>query len=331
MNIASKAFAALALCTLTACGGGGDGGSSASDPGRNLAALDSTNVDAVASAALTASLEGGDLGSLALPASQSAITSSPTTRMLAKVGELQSAQTSALLAHDTAGTVQAMVGPATADCDAGGTLTVQGDIANQQSLSSGDTLTITLTDCNDGSAVTNGTLELTVTSFSGDFASGMYVLGVTLRLIGFEVVEGGETVTAQGDISLDLDTRSPPVRSATIASSSLTLGKQGETVGLSDFSVTRTFDETTLAYSVDAAGTITSSAFDGAVSFETTQTFDGTGAAPPTAGELLVMGAAGATLRVTVLSGGTSLRLELDADGDGVVDESRDESWDSLT
>jgi hypothetical protein len=324
----SSAYGAM-LLILAGCGGGG-GGETAAAP-TELVDLTSANAKTVAGAAVVSSMEGGDLGAYAMSAGPTAgVTATKSTQIYSKVGEIQSEQIDSLVKQSQAGYMQAAVGPVTSQCEVGGSVTISGDVSGEQTLSSGDNITIEFADCDDGVSVVDGTFSMTITSFSGDLASGMFSLGVSLELTAFAVTEGEETVTANGDVTMALDALSSPVVSMTVSSSSLAVSEGGASHELTDYSSTRTVDTVTGEYSIEASGTVTSSAFDGAASFDVIEPFTGTGAAYPGSGELLIEGAGGATLRVIALDT-TFVRIELDSDGDGTADEIIDSTWDELT
>jgi len=84
------------------------------------------------------------------------------------------------------------------------------------------------------------------------------------------------------------------------------------------------------AWSIAVEGTLTSSAFAGSATFETVKPFLSVDGSFPSMGELVIHGANGATIRVVALDG-TFVRLEIDDDGDGVVDARVDATWAELT
>lgn len=316
---------------LGGCGGGGGGGAPV-PPAADLVEITSANAKTVAGAAVLSSLEGGSFGAFALAGtmpSAPAAKSTKTSQLYAKIGAIQGAQTESLVKQSEAGYMQAAVGPLTSACSGGGSVTVSGDLASEQTLTAGDSVTIEFVDCDDGLAVVDGRLSMTITTFEGAMDSGMFSLGVSLELTAFTVVEDGETVAADGDVTMTISAASPML-TLTMTSSSLAVSGGDGTHELSGYSLTQSIDSASGEYSVDASGTVESSAFEGAATFDVTEPFIGSGAAHPGSGELLVSGAGGATLRLIVLDT-TFVRLELDTDGNGTVDETVDATWDELT
>lgn len=78
-------------------------------------------------------------------------------------------------------------------------------------------------------------------------------------------------------------------------------------------------------------GTLSSSALGGnSVALVTLQAFARNGSdAYPASGQATATGASGAKVLITVIDGAT-LRIELDADGDGLYEEGTTRSWSEL-
>jgi hypothetical protein len=319
----------LACAALSGCGGGGGGSDSPAGP--DLVEITSSNAATIAGAVLLSSFEGGDLGSFAgLTPAPTAVTSTKTSRLYAKVGSLEGAQMESLLKQSQQGYMQAPVGPVVTDCDVAGTITTSGNLASQMTLTAGDEVTLAFADCDDGASVVDGVLSMTISSLSGDFASGLFVVGINITLTRFQVVENAEAVMADGTISFVTDTTGSPTDITRITTDALTVTGGGASNTLTQYLMTQTVNEITGEYSLDTSGTLTSSAFSGSAAFTTELALQGAGTDYAVSGELLITGANGATIRVIVLDG-VSVRLELDLDGDGTPDEIVDATWAELT
>jgi hypothetical protein len=309
-----KGLWALGAClALAACGS--DDGDSPSSP-LQLATITSANAEPIASAVLVAAFESGEFGAQAGGASPFGTTKTAPGALF-KQGQQGYIR------------VQVPVGPETVLCDVGGSVTMTGDIANPMTLSAGDRITLDYDACDDGVSVTDGVFSFTITSFSGDLASGMFALGTRVDLTAFQVVAAGETITANGDISVTLDTRMSPLLTASLAVSSLAVGSNGTSHTLTQYGATQTINEVTGEYTFDATGTVASSTFVGAVNFDTTEVFAGTGVDYPATGEMLVTGADNGTIRIIALDN-VFVRLEVDGNGDGTLDAVIDTTWDAL-
>jgi hypothetical protein len=78
------------------------------------------------------------------------------------------------------------------------------------------------------------------------------------------------------------------------------------------------------------SGTLSATSLGGAVTLSTPTTFERYAIDPyPRAGQLQALGAAGSRVQLTTLSV-TTVRIELDANGDGVYEQTRDVAWSAL-
>jgi hypothetical protein len=316
MHGTAKGLWALGVgLTLAACGG--SDGDAPSSPPIQLAAITSANAQPIASAVLVAAFESGELSGLAIGGSSPFGTGKAAPGAFFKQNPQRHIR------------VQVPVGPETVACDVGGSFTMTGDIADPMTLSAGDRITLDYDACDDGVSVTDGVFSFTITSFSGDLASGLFALGIRVDLTAFQAVTAGETVTADGDISVVLDTRTSPMLTVALAASSFSVGSDGASHALTEFEATQTINEATTEFTFDTAGTLTSSAFNGAVNFDTTETFVGTGVDYPAIGEMLITGADNGTIRVIALDN-VFVRLEVDSNGDGTLDAVIDTTWEAL-
>jgi len=310
------------LLILAGCSsGGGDAA-----PAAPLAAITTTNASAIASSVMKASLEGGDMGSFAgfEPVS---VSSPKSTRVsYSKVAEIQNAGVDALLQHAQM-VALVPVGPEVTQCTGGGTLTLSGNLANPATLSPNDTITFDYASCVEGDTTTNGRFSMRVSSFSGDPDSGTFGFGVTTTITSFQVTVAGETATVNGSVSISINMAGSTV-TTTVTSSSISVGDGSSTHTLRDYSSIQTL--TSGSFTLDVHGSLTSSDFSGTVNFSTTALLQGMGDAYAYTGQLLITGANGATIKVIVLDS-TYVRLEVDSNGDGVVDATVDLTWDDLT
>ena len=311
------------LLFLVGCGGSGDDASPAP-----TATVTTTNAPTIASSVVKASLEGGDLGSFAAFGPMGAPPSSPKSARVyySKVAEIQNAGVDALLQH-TQTIALVPVCPEVSQCTGGGTVTLSGNIANPATFGPNDTITFDFASCVEGDTTTNGQFSMRVTSFSGDPASGTFSFAVTTTLTSFQVTVAGETATVNGSVSISISMAGSTL-TTTVTSSSISVGDGSSSHTLHDYSSVHTL--TSGSFTLDVSGSLTSSDFSGTVNFDTTALLQGMGDDYAFTGHLLITGANGATIKVIVLDS-TFLRLEVDSNGDGVVDATLDVTWDDLT
>ena len=261
-----------------------------------------------------------------VPAAAPAGSPKSTRVYYAKVAEIQNAQIGALLQHaQTLAFVP--VGPEVSPCTGGGTITLTGNIANPATLSPNDTITFAYASCVEGDTTTNGQFSMRVSSFSGDPASGVFSFAVTTTFTSLQVTVAGETATLDGSVSISISAAASTV-TTTVTSSSISVSDGVSSQTLRDYSSVHTLASG--SFTLDVSGSLTSSDFSGTVNFDTNVLLQGMGDSYAFTGQLLITGANGATIKVIVLDS-TFLRLEVDSNGDGVVDATLDVTWDDLT
>ena len=322
---------AACLAGLAACGGGGggsggDGGTSNPPPGPELATVSLDNAQVLASAAVNAAIVSGNLGSLA----SGSAGSEPQPGVQSKVQRGDPWRT--LITKLAGATFRYNVpfGPATEDCLVSGFVTLSGDIANPLAFTPGDRISATFDACDDGEGMAlSGQMDMRVESFSGSLDTGHMRLVLTLTLTDLLTDDGIDPVTANGSFRLELDTLGFPVLTDVVSGTRLRMTTATRQLVQEDFSTTTVVDVANLAYTINAIGKVSSSQFSGYVRYSTPTMFTGSGDAYPFEGSLVVEGAGGASVSVTALDAGEVL-LEVDINGDGAMDDSRQISWDEL-
>ncbi len=221
----------------------------------------------------------------------------------------------------------AELGPDTRDCVGGGTLTWSGNLADPDTLTPGDTLTLVFEACVDAQGnELDGQLDLEIVSVSGDLLGGLFEVRAAARFTALTLTAESLTQRADGEAALELDTASPPVTRAAVSGTRLVL-LEGETrYELASFAVESTRNELLDTDTLSTTGTLTSSLYSGRAEFVTVVPFRSQGENLPDTGELVIAGADNATITVRPLDS-QNVRLELDLDGNGSVDEIQDVSW----
>lgn len=224
------------------------------------------------------------------------------------------------------------LGPDTFDCGISGTTTISGDLASVFTLTVGDQINVEAADCDDGfGEVINGRMEFTVSVFSGDLALGLYLMDMAVLLIDFEVTTTTDTILSNGDSLVSIDTTGNPMIFMAISGDSMTTISDASTEIMSDFDTSQTVNAGVVPepYTLSSSGTVDSSLLGGIISFTTPVTFQGAGVAYPFAGELLITGADGGTIRL-IATGGNNVTIETDTNGDGELESSEDTTWDDI-
>jgi hypothetical protein len=144
------------------------------------------------------------------------------------------------------------------------------------------------------------------------------------------ITEGTSTTTGAGDFRLTLDSLGFPVMRMSLSGDELELGSDGEVVTLTDFDHFLQVDiGPPEALVANVLGRLDSSTLGGSVDYDTPVAVEAVDNADPNVGEILVTGADDSTVRIVIIDT-SNIRLEIDEDGDGTVDEFVDTNWDEL-
>ena len=308
--------------TLAACGGGGGG-------------AELTPTPPSASAPLAITTANGQSATYA--AWESANGSAGLSDLLSNSGFVSTGQLKPSIAPttDLVNVVNKIpFGPTTLPCQVSGSITVSGDLADPitPTLTEGDVINVDADNCDDGlGEVLDGQLGFSVDAFEGDLLSGLYNLTMSMTMTDLSVTSAGETLTSSGDATVMLNTLSAPSVSAQVSGSSLTTQTGAITETLSNFLSAQSVDagQTPAPYTLSSAGGLDSSRLSGSVEFSTPVTFSGFDNGYPQTGELLVTGAS-SSARLIALDA-VNVRVEIDSDGDGTVDDVIDTTWAELT
>jgi hypothetical protein len=305
---------------LASCGGSGDlfdDGSAGS-----ATAITSANAVAVAKVAYGSALNSADLagvgGSIGITAT--------TPGSMAKPSAQQ--QISGFLVDVLQ---KVPFGPDIFPCVVSGSLTMSGDIADPLTLTLGDTFTVDADACDDGfGEVLDGSMTMTVSEFTGDLF-GNYLLGMNATLDALQVTTVDDVISSTGDTAVALDTTNNPFVSVSVTGNSMITSSNASTETLSNYSTAQTVDagQTQSPYTLIASGSVDSSLLSGAVTYSTPVQFQGFDVDYPHMGELLVTGT-NSSVRLVAINN-VDVRIDLDNDGNGSVDEMINTTWAALT
>jgi hypothetical protein len=217
-------------------------------------------------------------------------------------------------------------------CAYGGTANASvNDANNNDKLDAGDSVSFTFANCAISSTErVNGSLSIVVNSFTDGYYSAA---DISMSLNNFSVVSGNTNASAAGDMRVRFQESSTNTNYS-ISSNSLRSSTtvSGVTKSTSMTGVSMNLNESkagndTLTY----AGTLAMSSFGNQLVVLSTASpwLMRNGAAYPYAGQMLITGQAGSKIRITAVSS-SNVRLELDATGDGVYEESKVVTWASL-
>ena len=189
-------------------------------------------------------------------------------------------------------------------CAVSGTVDVTINISNPEQPSVNDSFDFQFTDCDDGSGVVvNGGMTITIASIGGDVASGNFLLGMRIEFSAFAVTEGGETTSADGTMTFEIDTSDPTITTITVSSSALVTTSAGTEEVLTNFTVQITEDASMFptAVTVETSFTISSPRIGGEVTVTTSLALESMGEDYPFVGELRIEGAGNAVIVMIAL------------------------------
>lgn len=314
----------LATAFITSACGGGDGSPfGGTDPVSDSFVIDSGNGVAATRLSYEAVLASGNIAEIGGPAGLSSAPSDGSA--IARQGA-----TPEDLALDVVSLIP--FGPDVEPCLGGtGTVTLSGDIAVPGTLTPGDVFRIEYDLCDNGQGeVIDGIIELTVRDFGGDLFLGTYLLSMDAVIDTLSVATGTDTLVADGDATISLDTLEAPYIETGVSGSSITQSSNAGTETLTGYSSNQTLDgnQDPAEYTMEAAGGLDSSQLPGTVDYSTVSTFRGYVPGYPREGSLLVRGD-NSSARLVVLDE-SSIRIEIDSNGDGSADDVIDLTWDEF-
>ncbi len=314
----------LIAASMVACGGSSGGGSVTPPVQVVPVEITAANAPFVASDSMNAaafSMEVGEfwviLGAESAPG------------MFSKLGKVPARGISKIISP----VFEIPVGPITEPCWISGTITMSGNLADPQTITVGDTISVVFSMCDDGDGqVLDGGMDITITAFSGSLDTYLFEMGMTVSIASLSVDDGGTVGPAvvDGSFNLLIDTYSYPVTKTTVSGDSLSMVAGTRSVTMEDFDSDTEVDAGTLTMTMTASGKVESDRFDGQATYTTEVPFVSYFDGNPYEGEMLITGANDATIRIIALDA-EMVRLEMDYDGDGAVDETLDMTWDEAT
>ena len=323
----------IPLFFLAACGSSdstfnGQDNNDPNDPPLTNLAIDANNAMAVASATYDAALDSGELaglvGTTGLTATKTGGSSKP----------LPQARTNSLLGQ----IVQKIpLGTDVYDCLMTGTISVSIDVVDPLvlaagALSVGDNFVVDYDNCNDGAEeVIDGTIDLTVSAFEGDIFSGLYDLSMAMIITTLQVTTPADMLSTGGNATARLNLLELLYAEATVSGSSVTMDYNTMSDTLTDFSSMQTVDAGAVdqPYTMVTQGTLTTTRLAGSVVYSTPVMFAGLGSSYPYTGEFFVVGE-NSSIRL-VADNDVDVHIDIDSNGDTVVDETIVTTWAELT
>ena len=248
------------------------------------------------------------------------------------------AQQVAAFANDVSGqaitTTTVFCGGNPAVDNGNGSITTENNDVDPAGTSTGDTVTVTFADCNQFGRVIRGSRIYTVNTGTGTPGAGAFTLDTTRS--------ADITSTSARGVRTDVSTASTKIDDTgtvlTVTSSGTSTGTSTPTGGVADtrtatFSADSTQDQTNQTFTRSFKSSSESTA-GGTHSIETTTPLSGTINSAPTAGIIKITAQDPATsvTRITTITAlpGNLARIDVDQNGDGVIDSTIEASWNGI-
>ena len=339
MNSTKFSISIAAAAILTACGGGGGDDSKQSENSNNpgngnatvatAAVLNGTNYQAVAQEALNSSTY------LLKSASMATGAQTNSAQAVLEVGEEQARELLKRFGRSQAVAV-GVIHTETEACASGGSITYMDDDHNGNGkVDAGDSATLTANKCNMGNGIImNGQLNLVANSVSGNMDSPPFSLTANITYNNFEVVVGSSKASGNGTATISFSVQNASNISTKMSTQSLTLAASNANVNT---------QQTLQGYTASSAinGSIASTSADGilvtsnlnnqSIQIATPTLFkiDNSRSRYPHQGVMIITGANTTSVRITSVDS-TTVKLELDADGDGKYEVNQTKPWSQM-
>ena len=313
-------WALVPLLGLIGCGGGGSSAPTGTVP------LTTANATAVAGTAIDSSegilsLANGGAGVFNVTA-EGADTSVGSFDL---AGFARQHLTDLLLPSDVARAIHTE----TTNCDGGGSLVqVWNDADDNNQPSPGDSFELQFTGCSDGDgSFLTGRVILDQLAISGDPSGGGFSIGMRMTFDQVQVSDGTDTATLNGSLQVFLAVTGDEV--AFRLDIAVTLDGNGVAFGAGT-SIALTSNTATGDYTFEADGSFTDDELGGSIVYDTTEAFRGNEAQEyASSGTMVIRGANNTSITIVVLDV-QQVRLDVDSDGDGQVDDSMTVTWQQL-
>jgi len=317
-SLAISALFAVGIATTLATGGSdGDGGSWTSGP---TLPIDAGNAPLVSSALVVAIGVTFDIGDMT------------RNDIPIQAGGLRISMAKAASADGLLASMSAVEAPDISECINGGTVDVSYTLADPNTLTVGDSIVAVFDNCdNDDGYVISGTVDMTVAAIEGDIFSDIFLLAFDVVMTDILLYDGTDTATVAGVFTMTLDSLEFPVIGLNIAGSELSFGSNGEPLVLTDFDHDLRVDFGVVPEAIIAhvSGTLESALLGGSVNYETPVAIEASDDLDPHSGEILITGANRSSVRIVIVDS-SHVTLEVDANGDGVIDSYIDTNWAEL-
>lgn len=333
---ALRASIAAVTFALAACGGGGSSTTASSgSPTLLSSSITSSNAQDVgaqgysATSSLNSQVSGG--------ASSFVAGVTVDTGRPGLLGVTMQELYRALDAQAAANQVLGVTTSQSVQCSNGGSMLVNANLASSSTISAGDTITLTASTCKESGYTLNGTLGINFKSVSGapgESSTWGGSFGVSFTNFSVTAGTGGDTASATGDMTVNLNQTGLGAANFSVTGSSLKINTthNGSTTALTlgNFSYGGSLASGVYTYHAGYTLSGTSGKLgNGSFTVKTLTDFKQTATGFPTQGVLMITATDNSSLTLTAIDN-SNVKLDLDKNGDGVTDETVTTTWANL-
>jgi hypothetical protein len=194
-------------------------------------------------------------------------------------------------------------------------------------LTAGDRIALNFVGCDEAGVLMNGGFTMVINAITPFYDPSLppsaFTLDVSVDMNGFSVDDGIIDFSADGDMTMAFDVNGNAI-SLTLSGNGITVTDGVITETLAGYSYSFIVDDSTGDFSASLNGTISSSLFNGTVSFQTTSAFTGNdflAGGNPTAGSILfTTDVDNSSAILTAQSDGSTVVIDVDEDGNGIYE-----------
>ena len=323
--------------TLVACGGGGGG--SGVEEQQFPSTINSSNAEDVAAYAYASSQELNDqrsFGGIMSTSTQAGVQGTGRGLLDTSLGLLYKGLDSQASGVFATGVQAAATESWSESCSGGGSISYTVSYSDASRISNGDRMTMTANNCSEGGVAINGKVTYVFSNLSGTIGSSTAwsaTLGMTYS--NFSVAYDADAVRINGDLTTAYAQRSTTTADSSVTGRSLqvTVLENNAVVidqRLSAFDYTSDINGSNLTYSTDYTLSGTFPNVGKATYIVDTRTpFQMTVGSFPSVGVLKVTATDNTTLWLTAIDS-TNVRVDVDENGDGVIDQVINTTWSAL-
>jgi hypothetical protein len=243
---------------------------------------------------------------------------------------------SAIANEPSTGLVTGVSSSTTANCSGGGSVTVSYTVTSTSTITAGDTLTIATNNCVDSGSTLNGSMTVTFNAFTGTFSStGAWSGSLTYNFANTVITTGSDSTAVDGDMSMSYNQSSYQVASYSVSGNSLqtttvTSGTStSRTISTYSYTGTRSGNLYTFTPNFTISGSL-GKLGNTSFSVTTLTAFKQNGSSYPYEGVMKITATDNTSVTLTAIDS-TSVKLDIDSDGDGTTNQTNTITWAALT